>query len=32
MAASDAVFVDTSGWSFWGYWGAKEFMIQTRAE
>ena len=26
-----SLFVDTSGMSFWGYWGAKEFVTQTRA-
>ncbi|MBK8791699.1 MAG: hypothetical protein IPN59_00870 [Holophaga sp.] len=24
-----SLFVDTGGWSFWGYWGAKEYMVQT---
>ncbi len=27
-----SLFVDTSGMSFWGYWGAKEILTQTRAE
>jgi len=27
-----SLFVDTGGWSFWGYWGAKEYMVQTPAE
>ncbi len=27
-----SLFVDTSGMSFWGYWGAKEIVTQTRAE
>ena len=25
-------FVDGGGWSFWGYWGAKENVLQTRAD
>ncbi len=27
-----SLFVDTSGMSFWGYWGAKEILTQSRAE
>lgn len=27
-----SLFVDTGGWSFWGYWGAKEYMVQTPAQ
>ena len=27
-----SLFVDTSGMSFWGYWGAKEILTQTRAQ
>ncbi len=27
-----SLFVDTSGMSFWGYWGAKEIVTQTPAE
>ncbi len=27
-----SLFVDTGTWSFFGYWGAKEFVTQTRAE
>jgi len=27
-----SLFVDTGGWSFWGYWGAKEFVTQTRLD
>jgi hypothetical protein len=27
-----SLFVDTSGMSFWGYWGAKEIINQTRAQ
>ena len=25
-------FVDGGGWSFWGYWGAKENVLETRAD
>lgn len=28
--ATASLFVDTSSWSFFGYWGAKEFMVQDR--
>ena len=27
-----SLFVDTGTWSFFGYWGAKEFMTQSRAD
>lgn len=26
-----SVFMDVGTWSFWGYWGAKEYVTQTRA-
>ena len=29
---SGSQFVDGGGWSFWGYWGAKENVLETRAD
>jgi hypothetical protein len=27
-----SLWMDVGPWSFWGYWGAKEYVTQTRAE